>query len=71
MEFILAFVLLALVVFGMAIGVIVKGKTIKGSCGGLNNIEGLQKSCMCDSPCEKRRAAIERQRQLEQRIELR
>ncbi|MEM6914052.1 MAG: (Na+)-NQR maturation NqrM, partial [Pseudomonadota bacterium] len=38
--FIFAFGLLAIIVVGMAIGAIVNGKTIKGSCGGLNAVAG-------------------------------
>ncbi|MBO0344079.1 (Na+)-NQR maturation NqrM [Roseibium limicola] len=45
--FLLAFVLLVLVVAGMALGVIFKGRTIKGSCGGLNAISGTDKCVVC------------------------
>ncbi|MEM8870584.1 MAG: (Na+)-NQR maturation NqrM, partial [Pseudomonadota bacterium] len=38
--FVLAFGLLLVVMLGMALGVILMGKTIKGSCGGLNAISG-------------------------------
>ena len=36
--FAFAFGLLTLVMLGMAIGVMFRGRTIKGSCGGLNAI---------------------------------
>ncbi|MDX1574293.1 MAG: (Na+)-NQR maturation NqrM, partial [Methylophaga sp.] len=42
--FIAAFVLLLIVVAGMAIGVIFGRSSIKGSCGGLNQV-GLSGSC--------------------------
>ena len=42
--FIAAFILLLLVVAGMAIGVMLGRPSIKGSCGGLNQI-GLGGSC--------------------------
>ncbi|GAB4305055.1 MAG: hypothetical protein Kow0083_15530 [Methylophaga sp.] len=42
--FIAAFILLLLVVAGMAIGVMFGRPSIKGSCGGLNQI-GLGGSC--------------------------
>ncbi|CTQ62770.1 MAG: (Na+)-NQR maturation NqrM [Roseibium album] len=45
--FLIAFVLLLLVVTGMSLGVILMGKTIKGSCGGLNAISGADKCVVC------------------------
>jgi len=53
----------------MAIGVIVSNRSIKGSCGGLNDIEGLKGACdICEGKkiCSKRRK-IERQLQRESR----
>lgn len=73
--FILAFMLLGLVMVGMALGVIFMGKTIKGSCGGLNAISGADKCMVCakdidpDSPlrdrlqCPKARQMAERMAQ--------
>ena len=58
--FILAFVLLALVMVGMSLGVILMGKTIKGSCGGLNAIGDGNECLVChkeidpDSPLRER-----------------
>lgn len=37
----------------MAVGVMFKRKPIAGSCGGLGDV-GIEKSCDCDNPCEKR-----------------
>ncbi|WP_120501999.1 (Na+)-NQR maturation NqrM [Roseovarius sp. EL26] len=45
--FILAFVILGLVMVGMSLGVMLMGKTIKGSCGGLNAISGADKCLVC------------------------
>ncbi|MFN3252908.1 (Na+)-NQR maturation NqrM [Roseibium album] len=45
--FLIAFALLLLVVTGMSLGVILMGKTIKGSCGGLNAISGADKCVVC------------------------
>lgn len=45
--FLLAFVLLMIVMVGMSLGVILMGKTIKGSCGGLNAISGADKCVVC------------------------
>lgn len=69
--FVLAFILLVLVVAGMSLGVMLMGKSIKGSCGGLNAISGADKCLVCsrpvdpDSPlrdrlaCKRARAAAE------------
>ncbi|AXT28852.1 (Na+)-NQR maturation NqrM (plasmid) [Ruegeria sp. AD91A] len=73
--FILAFILLALVMVGMSLGVILMGKTIKGSCGGLNAISGADKCVVCqkdvdpDSPlrdqlqCKRARKMLEQMEQ--------
>ncbi|MEM7425309.1 MAG: (Na+)-NQR maturation NqrM [Pseudomonadota bacterium] len=45
--FILAFVVLTVVVFGMSVGVVFAGKTIKGSCGGLNAVAGADRCLVC------------------------
>ncbi|MBO9447060.1 (Na+)-NQR maturation NqrM [Ruegeria sp. R14_0] len=45
--FIIAFFLLLLIVVGMSLGVMLMGKTIKGSCGGLNAISGADKCVVC------------------------
>lgn len=58
--FILAFVILVVVMLGMSLGVMLMGKTIKGSCGGLNAISGADKCVVChkdidpDSPLRDR-----------------
>ena len=60
--FFFAFGLLMLVMVGMALGVIFMGKTIKGSCGGLNAISDSDKCVVCskdidpDSPLRDRLA---------------
>jgi hypothetical protein len=45
--FVLAFVLMLLVVAGMALGVVFAGRTIKGSCGGLNAIAEADHCVVC------------------------
>ena len=66
--FILAFAFIGLMVGAMAIGVIFKGRTIKGSCGGLNAISDADKCLVCkkdidpDSPLRERLAHCPRAR---------
>ena len=51
--FLFSFLIIALAVVGMAIGVLMGRSSIKGSCGGLNNVEGLDAECpMCSGTCE-------------------
>ncbi|EIE49797.1 hypothetical protein AL036_12295 [Salipiger aestuarii] len=58
--FVLAFGLLMMVMLGMALGVILNGRTIKGSCGGLNAISDADHCVVCsreidpDSPLKER-----------------
>ncbi len=42
--FILAFVFIALMVAGMALGLIFKGRPLKGSCGGMSSL-GMETAC--------------------------
>ncbi|MDP5210327.1 MULTISPECIES: (Na+)-NQR maturation NqrM [unclassified Microbulbifer] len=54
--FIFAFVVMLLVVAGMAVGAMVQKKPLKGSCGGLNTIGMKQNCAICggdDEACEK------------------
>ncbi|MEM1050322.1 MAG: (Na+)-NQR maturation NqrM [Pseudomonadota bacterium] len=46
--FLFAFGFLLLIVLGMALGVILNGRTIKGSCGGLNAISGADRCAVCN-----------------------
>ncbi|MEM1081786.1 MAG: (Na+)-NQR maturation NqrM [Pseudomonadota bacterium] len=52
-EFLLAFSILILIVLGMALGVIFRGKTIKGSCGGLNMIADSDRCLVCNKEIDK------------------
>ena len=61
--FILTFGVFGLVMVGMAIGVILGNREIKGSCGGLNDIDGLEGSCdICEvkEQCKRRRDRAQR-----------
>lgn len=58
--FVASFIIMIVAVTAMAIGVIVGGKRIAGSCGGINGIDGLESACsICSKPCAKRRKALE------------
>lgn len=50
--FVFAFGLLAVIMFGMALGAILMGKTIKGSCGGLNAVAGADQCVVCSKPID-------------------
>jgi hypothetical protein len=76
--FLLAFILLLIVTLGMSLGVMLMGKKIKGSCGGLNAISGSDKCVVCskdidpDSPlrdklqCKRARQMVERMEEQQQ-----
>jgi len=53
MIYIVTFIIVSLAVAGMSLGVILSDRRLKGSCGGLNTIRGLEGSCSCEKPCEK------------------
>ena len=59
MIFLLTLGLFLLVVLAMGVGYIFQQKSLAGSCGGLASV-GIEKTCNCDDPCEKR---IERDKQ--------
>ncbi|MFW2589362.1 (Na+)-NQR maturation NqrM [Sagittula sp. SSi028] len=67
----LSFALLALVMLGMAVGVIFSGRRIKGSCGGLNAIADADQCLVCkkeidpDSPLRERLACPRARKMLE------
>ncbi|MCW8330577.1 (Na+)-NQR maturation NqrM [Photobacterium sp. SDRW27] len=54
MTFLLTVMIFLLVIVAMAIGWIIKKKTIAGSCGGLANV-GIEKECDCEETCETHR----------------
>lgn len=58
--FLLAFCVFVAAVVGMALGLVLSGRRIEGSCGGLNRIPGVESDCggACRQPCERRRKAI-------------
>ncbi len=57
--FLLTFLIFVLVIIGLATGVILRGKALTGSCGGISAL-GLEKACDCEEPCDNLKAKIER-----------
>lgn len=58
--FLISFIAFIFVMLAMAVGVILNNRAIKGSCGGLNDIDGLEGACdICEikSQCKRRRQA--------------
>lgn len=56
---VLAFTVMAIAVAGMAVGAIFTGRTIKGSCGGIGNVPGIEPiPCSCEKPCDKKLARM-------------
>lgn len=51
MIFMFTMMIFLLVILAMAVGWIVKKKTIKGSCGGLAGVR-VEKECNCEQPCD-------------------
>lgn len=54
----LSFAVFLLAAGGMALGLVLSGRRIEGSCGGLNNLPGVESDCggACRRPCARRRA---------------
>ncbi len=46
--FFITFILLSIIIVLMSLGVMLMGKNIKGSCGGLNSISGSDKCSICN-----------------------
>tara|TARA_B100000963_G_scaffold300671_1_gene273107 strand:- start:524 stop:691 length:168 start_codon:yes stop_codon:yes gene_type:complete len=44
-ELLITFIVVAIAFLGLAIGVLVSNKPLKGSCGGLSNIDGTCQIC--------------------------
>ncbi len=55
--FLISFLVMALAVLAMSVGVIVSKKPLKGSCGGLSSL-GIERACDCPNPCAKRRKTM-------------
>ena len=59
--FLVTFLVFCLVVAAMAVGVIFSNKEIKGSCGGVKGIDGLEQDCqLCSNKtCEKQKTVLD------------
>ncbi len=72
LTFAFTFGVLILVMTGMALGVMLMGKTIKGSCGGLNAIADADQCLVCkkeidpDSPLRERLACPRARKMLDE-----
>jgi len=55
--FLITFGFFIVVIAAMAIGYLIKRKTISGSCGGISAL-GMEKVCDCPEPCENRKAKM-------------
>ncbi|MEL7140084.1 MAG: (Na+)-NQR maturation NqrM [Pseudomonadota bacterium] len=70
--FLLTFGILLVIMLGMALGVILMGRTIKGSCGGLNAIGDADQCLVCkkeidpNSPLRERMKCPRARRMLEE-----
>ena len=56
--FFITFAVFLFVMVAMAVGVLINNRAIKGSCGGLNDIDGLKGACdICEGKkaCSRRR----------------
>ena len=64
LTYLIAFLVFALVIAGMSIGVLAGRGRIQGSCGGLNQLPGIESDCggACRRPCAKKRARMESER---------
>jgi uncharacterized protein len=58
--FIIAFLLFATTMLAMAIGVLFGRRRIEGSCGGLNQLPGVESDCggSCRRPCARRSKVV-------------
>ncbi|WP_348674321.1 (Na+)-NQR maturation NqrM [uncultured Abyssibacter sp.] len=48
--FLVTFVIMLVVVAAMSVGVMARREPIKGSCGGLNKLDGID--CACKGSCD-------------------
>ncbi len=64
--YLLTFIIIAILVVAMAVGVLAGRNPIAGSCGGLGKL-GLECEMGCEKPCPKRLARQQAQEEAESR----
>ena len=53
--FFLTFIFFGLAMLGLAVGWLFNQRALKGSCGGISALPGMENhECSCSNPCEKR-----------------
>jgi len=52
-SFFITFIIVAIVVLIMSVGVLFGRKPVQGSCGGMNNIEGMKECEICGADPQK------------------
>ncbi|MGB0847876.1 MAG: (Na+)-NQR maturation NqrM [Thiolinea sp.] len=58
--FFLTFIFFGLAMLGLAVGWLFNQRALKGSCGGISALPGMEgHKCSCSNPCEKRRKLME------------
>lgn len=54
MTILVSFVVVLIIFAGMAVGVLCGRPSIRGTCGGLNGVEGMKDSCLaCAGTCKR------------------
>lgn len=66
--FLITFGFFVVVIFAMAIGYIIKRKTISGSCGDISSL-GLEKVCDCPEPCDARKARMAKEAERQAKLQ--
>ena len=66
--FLITFGFFVVVIFAMAIGYIIKRKTISGSCGGISSL-GLEKVCDYPEPCDARKARMAKEAERQAKLQ--
>lgn len=67
--FFLTFIFFGLAMLGLAVGWLFNQRALKGSCGGISSLPGMEShECSCSNPCEKRRKLMEKEQNKNEQI---